>query len=140
MLDRVEVVGARGIGARGNGDALKEWARPRKPREREIADHPAVSYLIIHYEWVTIILVLTRRAYQGGKECVVRDRARQHVPRLIKNRVRGVDRFHVMIWADIAVAVWWRASAELSCAPALKGQKRSWHLWRRPGKSLHQPL
>ena len=55
-----------------------------------------------------------------GKECVVRDRARQHVPSFVKNRERLVDRFDVMIRADIAIAVWRRASAELGCSPPSK--------------------
>ena len=67
-------------------------------------------------------------------------RARKHVARFVKNRERLVDRFDVMIRADIAIAVWRRASAELGCSPSLKGQKRPRHRGRRPPKTFNQLL
>src|SRR5262245_9339827 len=45
-----------------------------------------------------------------------------------------------MIRADIAIGVWWRASAELGCSPSLKGQQWPWHGGRGPPKSLNQLL
>ena len=71
MLDRVKVIRARGIGARRNSDALKEWPIAGKPGECEIADHPAICQLIIHYKWISIILILAGRASQRGEESVV---------------------------------------------------------------------
>ena len=96
--------------------------RARKRRESEIAHHPAISQLIIQNKWVSPVLVSTARcaSTQGGKERVVRDRARKQVPGFVKNRERLVDRFHVMIRADIAIAVWRRASAELGCSTPSK--------------------
>ena len=137
MLDRVEeIAAADGVVSLRHGDALKEWPRARKAGEREIADHPPISDLIIHNKWVAIVLVLTWRACQVGEERVVRDRARQHVPIFVKNRECLIDRFDVVIRADIAIAVGRRASAELGCSTPLKGQQRcrSWR-WAKESAS-----
>src|SRR5947208_4319887 len=113
-----------------HSNALIERPRARKPREREVADHPAVSKMIIEYKWIAVILAAARRARQRGKECVVCDRARQAVAVFVKNLERDVDCFHVMTWPDISVAVWRRATAELGCSPPLEGQQRGRHSGR----------
>src|SRR6266852_7441450 len=123
-----------------NSNALVEWARARKRSEREVADHPAVSNLIVENKRISIVFVRARRARQRGKECVVCDRARQAVAVFVINRERGVDRFHVMIRADIAVAVRRRATAELSYIPPLKGQQWRRHRGRRAPKTFEQRL
>ena len=62
MLNRIEKpAAADGVVGLRHGDALKEWARARKPGKREIADHPAIRYLIIHNKWVAIVLVVAAR-------------------------------------------------------------------------------
>ena len=73
MLHRVEEpTAANGVIGLRHGDALKEWSIAGKAGEREIADHPAISYLIIHDKWVAIVLVAARRAVaQRGKERIV---------------------------------------------------------------------
>ena len=71
---------------------------------------------------------------QGGEECVVCNRARQQVAGFVINRERRIDRFDIMIRADIAIAVWWRASAELGCSTPLKGQQSAPALWASAAK------
>ena len=63
MLHRVEEpAAADGVVGLRHGDALKEWSIAGKAGEREIADHPAISDLIIENKWIARVLVLTRRA------------------------------------------------------------------------------
>ncbi|PYJ11872.1 MAG: hypothetical protein DME93_08965 [Verrucomicrobia bacterium] len=141
MLQGVEEpAAADGVAGLRHGDALIEWPAARKPRKSKVADHPAVSNLIVHNKRVTVVLAAARRARQRGKECVVCDRARQAVAVFVINRERDVDRFHVMIRTDIAVAVWRRATAELGCSPPLESQQRGRHSGRRSPEIFEQLL
>src|SRR5205085_6911113 len=97
---------------------------------------PAVCLFIVQNIRVTIVRVHARGAYQCGEKRIVRGWAGQSIAVLIKNLERFVDRFDVMVWADIALAVTRLTTACI--AYPLEGQQRSRHLWRRPGKAFHQ--
>ena len=63
MLYRVEIIGAGGIGARRNGDALIK--RPRETSEREITYQPAISNMIIQNKRVSAVRTRARCAAAG---------------------------------------------------------------------------
>src|SRR5439155_3710571 len=111
MLHRVEEPAA-GDGAAGlrHGNALIE--RPIKRGKSEVADHPAVSKVIVEHIRVSVVEATARRPSQRGKERVVCGRARQGVAVFVKNLERDVDRFDVLIRTDISIAVRRRTPAE----------------------------
>src|SRR5207249_6334994 len=95
----------RGTGL-GPTETIIKGARARKPREREIADHPTISDRIVQNKWVAIVLVAAAGcACQWGKERVVCGRSRKGVAVFVKNLERFVDCFDVMIRADISIVI-----------------------------------
>jgi hypothetical protein len=88
MLERVQVIGAGWIGARRNGDALIE--RPREASEREIAQQPAISLMIVQNKRVSAVGTAARCTHQVLKERVERGDGSKGVARLIKNPERDV--------------------------------------------------
>ena len=143
MLHGVQIIGAGGIGARRNSDALKEWPVARKPGEREIAYHPAIGKLIIEDKWVAVVLVVAARGTiaQWGEERIERGSGGKRVARLIENSKRGIDRVDVVIRAHIAIAIRRETTAPaLRCSDSVKGQQRTRHLWRRPPNRFEHRL
>src|SRR5919197_53863 len=102
MLHRVKKPAAADRVARlGNADALIERSCARKCSGKgKIADHPAISNLIIEDEAIAIVEARTRRAYQGHEERVVGGPvgAIERVAVFIENLDRAVDRLDVMVW------------------------------------------
>lgn len=104
MLQRVEIIGASGVGARRNGDALIK--RPREASEREIAYQPAIGQVIIQNKWVSTVRTRARRA--GGQvleERIERCRGSERIAGLVINPKRDVDHLDVMVRAHIALGV-----------------------------------
>ena len=102
-MERVQVIGAGWIWARRNGDALIK--RPREGSEREIAYQPAIGNMIVQNKRVSAVRTAARCTHQVLKERVECDRGGERVARLIINPVRDIERFDVMIRADVAIGV-----------------------------------
>src|SRR5262249_35001364 len=73
MLDRVQKPApADWVAGLRNANAFVEGPTAGEGRESEVADHPAVSLLIVHYEGITVIVVLAWRACEWSEKRVER--------------------------------------------------------------------
>ena len=106
-LHGVEPVAARHWIARlGDADALIEGGAG-EGREGEVADDPAVGHVVVEDDTVAAVDVRAagRRGAHRGEERIVGYRPGEDVAALSWMRMRGVDRLHVVVRANIAVGV-----------------------------------
>ena len=92
--------------------------------------------MIIHNKWVATVRVCARRPSQWEKNELYVVGPASMLPVLSKTAERLVDRFDVMIRADIAIAVWRRTTAELGCSPPLQRSAAAPASWASVGKDL----
>ena len=109
MLDRIkEPAAADRVAGLGYTDALVEWSGARQRAGKgKIANHPAISHLIIKDEPIAIVEARTRRACQGQEQRVVGRAvgAIELVSAFIKYLDGAIDRLDIMIRSDIAIGV-----------------------------------
>src|SRR4029079_140616 len=128
---------ADGVGGLRHADALPERAAGERGKS-EVAYNPAISDRIIKNKRVAIISVGARRASQPGKERIVTSWAGQGIAVLVKNLNRFINRFDIMVRADIAIAL--RRLATAGVVVSFKGKERSRHVGHRLRNVLKQRL
>ena len=103
-------------------DALVERPLARAV-ERELRDHPALRELVVEHDRVAVVVRAAERP--SRKDRVARGRGHDLSARLRVDRVVGVDPFHVVVGAYVALGVGRIAPAEVG--DAVEGQVRARH-------------
>ena len=113
MLNRVQPPAPRHRVARlGHADALIK--RSGVSGKGKVADHPAISEVVVENESVAIIeTTARRRGAHGGEERIVGGPvgAIERGAGLVENLDAGVNRLDVMVRPDVAVRIRWETGA-----------------------------
>src|SRR4029453_16524977 len=94
---------------------------------REIADHPPVGKMIVEYKWVAPILVAAAGSRHSGEERIEGGGGSERGTAFVINSEGDVERFDVMIRADIPNGVRRQKTAGLRRVHSIKHQHRAWH-------------
>jgi hypothetical protein len=129
-LQGIEEIGTRRVTGLRDCYALIERTGAGEINESEIAYHPAVGLMIIENKRISLVLARAARgaSTQRGEQRIERGGGSERGAGFVINSERRVERFDVMIRADISNGVGRQTTASsLRRVHSIKRQHRAWH-------------